>query len=171
MKRSRASRVPNPGAAAGFAPAFLGIPSDCATALCLDMLTAHVYIEVNEMERGIAFYCEGLGLELKRRFSPSWAELAGANVPIFLLSNRPPVAELGSRRVPRSFERHWTPVHLDFIVPDLEKAVGRCRRLGASLDREAGEREYGRIAYLADPFGNGFDLIEFAPGGYDRLRS
>jgi hypothetical protein len=25
------------------------------------------------------------------------------------------------------------------------------------------------MANLADPFGNGFDLIELAPGGYDKL--
>jgi len=135
------------------------------------MLTAHVYIEVTEMDRGIAFYCEGLGLELKRRLRPSWAELAGANVPIFLLADRPALADLGGKPVPRSFERHWTPVHLDFIVPDLDAAVARCRRHGATLERDIGEREYGRIAYLADPFGNGFDLIAFAPGGYDRLKS
>ena len=28
-------------------------------------------------------------------------------------------------------------------------------------------REYGRMANLADPFGNGFDLIEFSGSGYD----
>jgi len=31
-------------------------------------------------------------------------------------------------------------------------------------------KEYGRIAYMADPFGNGFDLIEFSGPGYDLVR-
>ena len=91
-------------------------------------------------------------------------------MPIFLLGSRPPVADLGGKKVPRSFERHWTPVHLDFIVEDLDRTVARALELGASLDRDVQNREYGRIANMADPFGNGFDLIEFAFGGYDGLR-
>ena len=131
------------------------------------MLTVHAYIEVTEPARGIEFYCDGLGLTVKRRLSPRWIELAGANVPIFLLADRPAVAVLGSMRVPRDYQRHWTPVHLDFIVADLDAMVARLRGLGGSLDREIKEREYGRIANMADPFGNGFDLIEFSGSGYD----
>jgi predicted enzyme related to lactoylglutathione lyase len=131
------------------------------------MIEVHAYIEVADLERGIAFYCDGLGLSLKRRFGRSWVELDGANLPIFLLGNRRPTAELGGIRVQRSFDRHWTPVHLDFIVPDIDAAVGRLTGLGAALDREIQQREYGRMANLADPFGNGFDLIEFSGSGYD----
>jgi predicted enzyme related to lactoylglutathione lyase len=130
------------------------------------MLVVHAYIEVSELERGIEFYCAGLGLTLKRRLSPNWVELDGANLPIFLLGNRAPQAELGSRRQPRDFGRHWTPVHLDFIMPDLDAVVTRLTALGATLDREIQAREYGRMANLADPFGNGFDLIEFHGTGY-----
>ena len=133
------------------------------------MLTVHAYIEVADLARGIAFYCDGLGLTLKRRLRPAWVELAGANVPVFLLGDRTPTVDLGGRKVPRSFERHWTPVHLDFVVPELERSVRRCCELGASLEREIQLREWGRMANMADPFGNGFDLIEFGPGGYDVL--
>jgi len=130
------------------------------------MLTVHTYVEVADLERGITFYRDALGLTLKRLLRPNWVELEGANVPIFLLGNRPPIADLGGKKVPRSYERHWTPVHLDFIVSDLDQAIARALKSGASLDREVQDREYGRIANMADPFGNGFDLIEFAPGGY-----
>jgi predicted enzyme related to lactoylglutathione lyase len=133
------------------------------------VLTVHAYIEVADLERGITFYRDTLGLTLKRRLRPSWVELEGANVPIFLIGNRPPIADLGGKKVPRSYERHWTPVHLDFIVPDLDQTIARALEYGASLDREVQDREYGRIANMADPLGNGFDLIEFAPGGYDVL--
>ncbi|HUL10117.1 MAG TPA: VOC family protein [Candidatus Acidoferrum sp.] len=133
------------------------------------MLTVHAYIEVAEAARGIEFYCEGLGLTLKRRLSPRWIELAGADIPIFLLADRPAVADLGTVTAARSFQRHWTPVHLDFIVTDLDGTVSRLTRLGGSLDREIKTREYGRIANMADPFGNGFDLIEFSGSGYDAV--
>jgi len=135
------------------------------------MLTVHTYIEVADLERGITFYRDALGLTLKRRLSPNWVELEGANMPIFLLGNRPPIADLGGKKVPRSYERHWTPVHLDFIVSDFDQAIGRCLEFGASFDREIQVREWGRMANMADPFGNGFDLIEFAPGGYTVLRT
>jgi predicted enzyme related to lactoylglutathione lyase len=101
--------------------------------------------------------------------SPTWIELEGANCPIFLLANRPAVADLGSATATRSYERHWTPVHLDFIVEDIDASVRRLIALGASLDREIQTREYGRMAKMADPFGNGFDLIEFAGAGYDAV--
>lgn len=132
-----------------------------------DGLTVHAYIEVADLERGIAFYCDGLGLRLKRRLSANWVELEGANLPIFLLGGRAPVAELGTRRQSRDFGRHWTPIHLDFIVPDIDATVVRLTALGATLDRDMQRREYGRMANLADPFGNGFDLIEFSGPGYD----
>jgi hypothetical protein len=47
--------------------------------------------------------------------------------------------------------------------------VGRMCGLGTSLDREMWIREYGRVANMADPFGDGFDLIEFSGPGHDNL--
>jgi predicted enzyme related to lactoylglutathione lyase len=57
----------------------------------------------------------------------------------------------------------------DFIVEDLDQMVAQLISLGASLDRDIRIHEYGRIANMADPFGNGFDLIEFAGPGYDAV--
>jgi hypothetical protein len=34
------------------------------------MLMAHAYIEVTDAARGVAFYCEGLGLTFRRRLIP-----------------------------------------------------------------------------------------------------
>jgi predicted enzyme related to lactoylglutathione lyase len=59
-----------------------------------------------------------------------------------------------------------TPVHLDFVIANLDEAVGQLLNRGASLDRPVAAREYGKIANMADPFGNGFDLIEFSGTGY-----
>lgn len=118
----------------------------------------HVYIGVTELQRGIEFYTQGLGLRLCRRLAANWVELAGASVPIFLLvSDRPP-----------DFSGPWT-VHLDFITDDLEAAVQQAQGAGAVLQRAIQERRWGRMANLADPFGNSFDLIVFAPGGYENI--
>jgi uncharacterized glyoxalase superfamily protein PhnB len=85
--------------------------------------------------------------------------MEGAAVPIFLgqVSNRPP-----------GFCGPWT-VHLDFVTEDLDAAVRQAQEAGAVLDRALQEREWGRMANMTDPFGNSFDLIEFAPGGYERV--
>jgi hypothetical protein len=48
--------------------------------------------------RGIEFYCGVLGLTHKRQLSPRWVELAGANLPIFILADRQTMAELGTTR-------------------------------------------------------------------------
>jgi predicted enzyme related to lactoylglutathione lyase len=143
-----------------------GLPPNRAVSRVIEV---HAYIDVADLERGIAFYCDGLGLTLKRRLSPSWVELEGANLPIFLLGNRKPTAKLGDTTIRRDFGRHWTPVHLDFIVPDIDTAVARLMGFGATLDRPVQNAEYGRMANMADPFGNGFDLIEFSGSGYDAV--
>ena len=133
------------------------------------MLAVHAYIEVADLESGIRFYCEGLGLSLKRRLSLGWVELTGASLPVFLLANRPPVAALGATQATRSFARHWTPVHLDFIVADLDAVLARLVGFVGALDRPVQQREYGRMANMADPFGNGLDLIEFSGDGYESV--
>jgi predicted enzyme related to lactoylglutathione lyase len=121
-------------------------------------MDVYVYIGVTELEYGITFYTKGLGLRFRRRLRANWVELEGASVPIFLLvSNRP-----------RDFAGPWT-VHLDFVTDDLDAAVRQAQDAGAVLDRPLQEREWGRMANMTDPFGNSFDLIEFAPGGYDNI--
>ena len=47
-------------------------------------MDVHVYIGVTDLEHGIAFYTQGIGLRLRRRLRPNWVELEGASVPIFL---------------------------------------------------------------------------------------
>jgi predicted enzyme related to lactoylglutathione lyase len=73
--------------------------------------------------------------------------------------------------MPRDFGRHWTPVHLDFIVSNLDEMVARLCGLGATLDRKIQIREHGRMANMADPVGNGLNLIEFSGPEYDNLLS
>ncbi len=126
-----------------------------------------MYIEVSDLDSGLAFYTSGLGLRELRRFTPRWVELAGARVPIHLLARPDPSFKAGQRLLARSYERHWTPVHLDLIVDDLKVALQRALAAGATLDRDIVDHHYWRMANLADPFGNGIDLIQFAQGGYE----
>ena len=129
-----------------------------------------ICIDVDDMERAIAFYTQGLGMTVGRRLAADWAELLGAGSPIDLLAEKAGSAPLGaSNPQRRDFSRHWTPVHLDFAVTDIDAAVARLVRLGARLERPIQDRRWGRMANLADPFGNGFDLLEFQGRGYDEM--
>jgi predicted enzyme related to lactoylglutathione lyase len=129
----------------------------------------HVYIEIDDLERGIEFYVDGLGLTVKRRLTERWVELAGAQMPIHLLARPEPEFETGDHVLHKDFSRHWTPVHLDFVVDDLEAAVERAVKAGATLERRVDHPGLWQLAALADPFGNGFDLITDPEGAYERL--
>ena len=129
-----------------------------------------VCIDVDDLERAIAFYTQGLQLRLGRRLGSDWAELLGAGSAIDLLCNAAATAPLGeSNPARRSYERHWTPVHLDFVVTDLDAALTRLQAAGAHLERPVQQRRWGRMANLADPFGHGLDLLEFQGRGYDEI--
>ena len=121
-------------------------------------IEVHAFINVTDLEHGIEFYSQALGLNLKRRLADDWAELEGASTPIFLLIRDRPEQRL----------EYWT-VHLDFLTDDLEAAVSKAREAGAVLWRELQERVWGRMANMIDPFDNPFDLVELASGGYDRV--
>lgn len=127
-------------------------------------------VDVDDVERGIAFFTRGLGLRVGRRFDQSWVELVGGPLPIDLLERASGSAtNPASASPPRTYERHWTPVHLDFEVADLDAAVARAVEAGAVVEGSLGEYPWGRIARLADPFGHGFCMLEFRGRGYDEL--
>ncbi len=131
-----------------------------------------ICIDVSDLERGIAFYTQGLGLKLARRLGQDWAELIGGTSPIDLLAQAAGSQPLGDASpARRDYARHWTPVHLDFVVTDLDAAVQRLVDAGATLERPVQERRWGRMANLADPFGHGLDLLEFRGRGYDEILS
>jgi catechol 2,3-dioxygenase-like lactoylglutathione lyase family enzyme len=131
-----------------------------------------ICIDVDDLERGIAFYSQGLGLRTGRRLGNDWVELLGAGSPIDLLANLADTAPLGeSHPQRRDYARHWTPVHLDFVVAGIEAVVEKLVSAGATLERPIQERKWGRMANLADPFGHGLDLLEFKGRGYDELLS
>lgn len=126
-------------------------------------------IDVQDLEAGIAFYTKALGFTVGRRLGDDWAELLGATSPIDLLANASGSSPCPDAHTVRDYERHWTPVHLDFVVDDLDAALMQARLAGATLDRDVVTRVWGRMANMADPFGNGFCLLEMQGRGYDEM--
>lgn len=130
-----------------------------------------INIDVPDIPAAEAFYTAALGLSVGRRFDEDFIELLGAPAPIYLLRNDAgtPIGPAGGDK--RRYERHWSPIHPDFVVEDLDAATQRALAAGAILESEACEAAYGRIAMFADPFGHGFCLIEFNEEGYDAIAS
>jgi catechol 2,3-dioxygenase-like lactoylglutathione lyase family enzyme len=133
------------------------------------MASLRVCIDVDDLESGIAFYTRAFGLEIGRRLGDKWAELLGAPSPIDLLAKAAGTTASPAAPAGRDYARHWTPVHLDFEVSDLDAAVKRALSAGATLERGIEDQVWGRMANLADPFGHGFCLLEFRGRGYDEL--
>ena len=128
-----------------------------------------VNIDVDDLPKAIAFYQQATGLQLGRRFGSLGVEMLGASSAIFLL-----VKEAGTTASTRTSEvrrygRHWTPVHLDFVVPELDTAVRRALDAGATIEGDIETHRWGRIAHLADPFGHGICFIQFHGRGYDEI--
>jgi predicted enzyme related to lactoylglutathione lyase len=126
-------------------------------------------IDVDDLKRATAFYTAALGLTIGRRFGSGGIELLGASSAIYLLqkdAGSPAAAGLSQRR---DYSRHWTPVHLDFVVADIHTVLMSALAAGARLEVEVRTHDWGHIAVLADPFGHGFCLIEFRGRGYDEI--
>ena len=128
-----------------------------------------VNIDVPDIEQALAFYTRAIGLTVGRRFGPDFAELLGAGSPIYLLAKASGTHPFPGARQVRTYERHWSPVHLDFVVDDIEAAVARARAAGATEEDPISEHAYGRLAMFSDPFGNGFCLLQFTGTGYDAI--
>lgn len=134
-----------------------------------------VNIDVPDLQSAIGFYSSALGLQLRRLLDDDVAELGGAASTIYLLTKPEGTAFVENNRadVPnctrndiRNYKRHWTPVHIDFVVDDVDAAAERAMAAGAIRESECIEWRGSKCITLSDPFGHGFCFIEFAAGSY-----
>jgi len=126
-------------------------------------------LDVDDIERAIRFYTQALELHVGRRFDSGFVELLGAEAPLYLLLKSSGSAPFEGAPRMRDYARHWTPLHLDFVVADLDSALARALAAGAVLEAAPSQHAYGRLALLHDPFGHGFCLLQFQGKGYDEL--
>jgi predicted enzyme related to lactoylglutathione lyase len=126
-----------------------------------------INIDVPDLAEAIAFYTQAFGLAVTRRLGAEVAELSGLPARIYLLQK--PGGSIGAAKDPRRYDRHWTPVHIDVVVDDIEAAVRRAAAAGAHAETDIRVAAYGKLAVLSDPFGHGFCLIEFVGRGYDEI--
>lgn len=126
--------------------------------------TVSVSIDVPSLPQGVAFYCGAFGFSGKARPVPGVAVLHGLNVELCLLEKPARSKPSPNTKDRRKFERHWTPVHLDFHVEDLVAALQRVEELGAKREQVFQNPGHGSAAFCSDPFGHGFCLLERKDG-------
>lgn len=92
-----------------------------------------VNLDVPDLAAAETFYTEAFGLRIGRRLGPEAVELLGEPTLLYLLQN-----EAGSIATEdgdvRDYERHWTPLHLDWVVDDIDAALARAVAAGATLE-------------------------------------
>ena len=124
------------------------------------MIGVSISIDVPDLKQAELFYSQALGCTNPRTEGPNIVVLTCAAVDLYLLKR-----DAGSQAVAndntmsRNYARHWTPVHLDFGVSDLSDSIEKVVQAGGTHEG-TDDDEWGNIAYCADPFGNGFCLIE-----------
>ena len=116
-----------------------------------------VSIDVPDVDKAVMFYTQALGCEGPAE-KHGLKTLSAGNVDLYLLDKEEDSCPLPHGGTTRSYGRHWTPIHLDFLIRDVAGTVAKVVELGGS--QEGGEKgDWGEIAYCADPFGNGFCII------------
>jgi catechol 2,3-dioxygenase-like lactoylglutathione lyase family enzyme len=129
--------------------------------------TVLVNLDVPDLERAIAFYTAATDCRLERRLDAEIAELSYGAARLYLVEKGAgSVANAGTDQT-RSYSRHWTPAHVDFVVADLDEAVAKAERAGAKRE-SSGETWRGAThVTFSDPFGHGFCLITFRAHTYE----
>ena len=114
-----------------------------------------VNIDVDDLDRAVRFYAAALGLRPARRFGTFGVEMLGAACPVYLLAKPAGSAPAATIAQGRDYQRHWTPVHLDFVVPDVMAAAQRAEAAGGRMEGETATYQWGRVAMMATPSGMG----------------
>lgn len=128
-----------------------------------------VNLDVDDLELALAFYRDAFGFTMGRRLGDAGVELLGGPAPLYLLAKAAATPAFEGDTRHRDYNRHWTPLHLDFVVDDIDAAVARATHAGAVLEHPIDTQAWGRLALMHDPFGHGFCLVQFLGDGYDAI--
>ena len=128
-----------------------------------------VNIDVDDIDAATRFYVDAFDLRLGRRIGAAAVELLDGPAPIYLLAKAAGTQAATTTAQERTYARHWTPVHLDFVVADIDAAVVKAVAAGATQERPVATQAWGKLALMADPFGHGFCFVQFTGRGYDAI--
>jgi predicted enzyme related to lactoylglutathione lyase len=116
-------------------------------------------IDVPSIEEGSRFFGSVFGFVESSRPHPGYAVLSAGDATIGLLAKPAGSSPAKGSGDVRRYERHWTPVHIDFRVQDFEATVGRALAAGAKTEQVHRVPGYPPVAFCSDPFGHGFCIV------------
>jgi predicted enzyme related to lactoylglutathione lyase len=123
-----------------------------------------VSIDVPSIDEGAKFFGDVFGFAEVSRPHPGYALLASGDATIGLLAKPAGSTPAPGSAEVRRYERHWTPVHVDFRVNDFEGTLKRASESGAKSERVHRVSGFPPVAFCSDPFGHGFCIV-----GVDKL--
>ena len=107
-----------------------------------------VQLPVPDLEAGLAFYRDRLGHELLWRSETAAAlRLPGGDTELVLQTERP-------------------RPEVDFLVDSVDRAATRLVEAGGRVLVEPSDIPVGRVAVVADPFGNPLTIVDLTKGRY-----
>jgi len=121
--------------------------------------TVNVSIDVPSLEQGLRFYREVFGFVETARPFPGMAIVDANNVTVCIHEKPAGTKSSPAGAATRHYDRHWTPVHLDFHVDDLDAVLERVRAQGGAVEMEFRNQGPMPVGFCCDPFGNGFCVI------------
>ena len=121
--------------------------------------TVHLSIDVPNLEAGLRFYGSVFGFREKARPFPTMAILDANNLTVCMHEKAAGTKSSPGGSDVRRYERHWTPVHVDVHVEDLDAVLEKMRAEGGRVETEFRTEGPMPVAFCSDPFGNGFCVI------------
>lgn len=117
-----------------------------------------VSIDVSHLQKAENFYIQALGAKKIRNQGEKMSIISIWSSEIYLQEK-----DVGTKSIPwteilRDYHRHWTPVHIDFICENVDDIVKKVLEMWWSHEWWE-SADWWSIAHCADPFGNGFCII------------
>src|ERR1700757_818191 len=100
-----------------------------------------INVDVDDLDKATRFYELAFGLKVGRRLGADGVEMLGGSSPLYLLVETADSAASQTTPMRRSYMRHWTPVHFDFVVADIESAIRQAVAAGAQLESAVATRK------------------------------
>jgi len=107
------------------------------------MLSMSVSVDVPNLADGVRFYVEAFGFSKIAEPVRGVAVLRAGDHELCLLEKAPGTRPASGVQDQRHYDRHWTPVHLDFHVDDLNEALTRAIAAGAKQEQRYDNPEHG----------------------------
>jgi len=124
-------------------------------------VTYSVTIEVPTLQSGIDFYCSVFNFRERSRPVEGYAILKSGDTEIGIMEKKEGTVPAKGSADLRRYDRHWTPVHIDFYVDDFDAALRKIIDMGGKCeDMFHASDKHPAIAFCSDPFGNGFCILQ-----------